>query len=186
MTPERCAITMATVTASLPDWANSGQYVATGWWRSISPRSTSRCTQVLVNPLDPENTLTKVSWRHGRRPSASCQPPHRSTTSSPSTHAATAAPTSPRSAKLRSNCSRTPSNAGAHDPPTGTSSAVTATQPWELRNTQVHFTGPRRVMRYLTSFDSPAESYRDPNGTRRCTIRLQTSARWRVYHHGDA
>src|ERR1700730_5317977 len=125
MTPERWAITMATVMASFPDWANSGQYAATGWCRSISPRSASRCTQVLVRPFDPENTLANVSCCQGRSQAASCQPPQRLTTSLPSTHVDTAAPISPRSAKLRSNCSRTASNSGAHNPAIGTSAVLT-------------------------------------------------------------
>ena len=125
MTPERWAITMATVMASFPDWANSGQYAATGLCRSINPRSASRCTHVLVNPFDPENTLANVSCCQGRSQAASCQPPQRLTTSSPSTHVATAAPVSSRSAKLRSNCSRTAANSGAQNPAIGTSEVLT-------------------------------------------------------------
>ncbi|CFS65427.1 Uncharacterised protein [Mycobacterium tuberculosis] len=57
-----------------------------------------------------------MSCCQGRVPPASAEPPHRLTTRSPSTHTATAAPTSLRSTKLRSNASRTLVNSDAHEP----------------------------------------------------------------------
>ena len=105
--------------SALPAEPNSGQYCATGASRSISPRSASRCTQVLVRPFVPEKTLAKVLSRQCRRRRASAWPPHRLTTRSPSTQTATAAPTSPRRVKLFSNSARTASNFAAHVPPMG-------------------------------------------------------------------
>src|SRR4051794_9185899 len=58
----------------------------------------------------------KVSSRHGVLRAASAHPPHRLTTSSPSTQTAADAPTSLCSSKLRWNASRTFSKRGAYEP----------------------------------------------------------------------
>ena len=57
----------------------------------------------------------------GARAASSAHPPARSTTVSPSTTTHTAAPTSPRSAKLRANSSRTAPKRSSHRPDTATS-----------------------------------------------------------------
>src|SRR3954454_6691083 len=60
--------------------------------------------------------MTSVSSSQGWFPRASRTPPQRSTTFSPSRYAATAAPSSLRSARLRSNSARTASNPAATSP----------------------------------------------------------------------
>ncbi len=68
----------------------------------------------MVGPLVVENTGTMVPLSQGTPGRAS--PPHRSATRRPSTKAAKAAPTSPRSVKLAAKASATASNPGATDP----------------------------------------------------------------------
>ena len=101
----------------LPACANSGQYAATGASRSSAPFSASRLAQIAVMPLVVEYTFTIVSRFHGWVRAPSRCPPQRSTTSSPSTVTATAAPTSPLS-KFAAKASRTRSNRFAHSPET--------------------------------------------------------------------
>jgi len=63
-----------------------------------------------------DHTTTVVSCAHGRPVAGSARPPHRSTTCVPSSVMHTEAPTSARSAKLRSNSVRTRSKAASHEP----------------------------------------------------------------------
>jgi hypothetical protein len=51
--------------ASLPAAANSGQYVATGAWKSSSPRSASISAHRKVMVLVVDQTLVRVSRSHG-------------------------------------------------------------------------------------------------------------------------
>src|SRR5262245_36153204 len=115
--PARWLNSQRTGICPLPACANSGQYAATGASRSSAPFSASRLAQIAVIPLVVEYTLTIVSRFHGWVFAASRCPPHRSTTSSPSSVTASAAPTSPLS-KFAANASRTRSNRFAHSPET--------------------------------------------------------------------
>src|SRR6202158_5990577 len=83
-----------------------------------------------------------VSRSHGRVRAASAYPPHRSTTGSPSTVTAKAAPTSPF-AKFRANASRTRPNRGAHSPCTRPSLVIDAVR----RRSELKVCPPRRSRR---------------------------------------
>src|SRR6266540_1936727 len=83
---------------------------------SMTPRAARRWAHRAVAPLVHDQTTTIVSSTHGARVPGLATPPHRSTTTSPSTVTETEAPTSPRSAKLRSNSSRTAANRGSAVP----------------------------------------------------------------------
>src|SRR5581483_10947174 len=72
----------------------------------LRPVRRDRRVEVELAPLH-EKAVTTVSSRHGAPVSGSATPPHRSTTSSPSTYTATAAPTSPAVSKLAENASAT-------------------------------------------------------------------------------
>src|SRR5437763_1689695 len=93
-TPEVCAIRWRTSMPSLPLAANSGQYLVTGAYTSSSPRSTSSSAASESMVLVVDQTLTMVSRSHWRVRSASAQPPHMSTTNSPSTVTAMDPPSS--------------------------------------------------------------------------------------------
>ena len=80
------------------------------------PAPPSMCAHSAVAPFVHDHTSPIVSRSHARPVSGSAVPPHRSTTGSPSTVTHTEAPTSSRSAKFRSNSSRTAPNAVAHVP----------------------------------------------------------------------
>src|SRR5258708_20351416 len=105
---------MRSVIAPLPFFAHSGQSDATGASNWSSPRVTSMCAQSAVAPLVHDQTTPIVSRSHARPAAGSALPPQRSITVSPSRVTQTDAPTSSRSAKLRSKASRTPSNRGSH------------------------------------------------------------------------
>src|SRR6478735_8326052 len=75
---------------------------------------------VLVNAFEPEKMLARVSCRQKFSVVALAVPPQRLTTGWPSTHTATAAPTSLRSWKLVSKAFRTRSNSCEHVPLTVT------------------------------------------------------------------
>ena len=64
-TPEACDMTCLTRTSCLPLAANSGQYFATGWSTSSSPRSTSISAARLVTVLVEDQTLVMVCSSHG-------------------------------------------------------------------------------------------------------------------------
>src|SRR4051794_7004181 len=116
--PAVCDSKWRTSTPSLPAWANSGQYVATGASTSSSPRSasTSALSAVIVFVVD--HTLTIVSRSHGAVISGSIQPAHTSATTSPSTTTHALHPTScPESIRLPT-ASRTPTNLSSQLPPT--------------------------------------------------------------------
>jgi hypothetical protein len=74
------------------------------------------CAQSAVAPFVADHTLPTVSALQARPLAGSAVPPHMSTTVSPSMVTHTDAPTSPRSAKLRSNSSRTCANRDVHVP----------------------------------------------------------------------
>src|SRR5262249_59177970 len=93
-TPEVCDSRWRTLTPALPRAANSGQYEATAASRSSSPRSTSTSAASEVMLLVVENTLLMVCSVHGTVRASSAQPPHRSTTISPSMLRASEAPRS--------------------------------------------------------------------------------------------
>ena len=78
-------ITCLTSTFSLPAAANSGQYVATGAWKSMRPRSARISAHSAVIVLVIDQMFVMVSRSQGRSVSGSARPPHRSTTGSPST-----------------------------------------------------------------------------------------------------
>ena len=97
--PDRPAvwlITWRTAMSALPSAANSGQYVATGAYRSSSPRSASISIARAATVFVVDQTLMIVSSSHGSDSPASrfAVPPHRSTTISPSIVTATDAPSS--------------------------------------------------------------------------------------------
>ena len=118
--------TCRTVIASLPAAANSGQVEATGASGSSRPRSIARFAATAVTPLVDENTgHDRVLGPRVARVARSATPPHRSTTGRPSTYTQTAAPTSPCSAKLATNASRTPSNPGSTQPSISVASLIT-------------------------------------------------------------
>ena len=77
----------------------------------LSPKPTRE--RLRPRPLVMDITTTMVSRVQGASPVGARRPPHRSTTFSPRQNAATAAPISARSAKLRSNSTRTSSKPGA-------------------------------------------------------------------------
>src|SRR6516164_1141434 len=91
-TPEVCDRSWRTLIPALPRAANSGQYVATVASRSSSPRSisTSAASEVIV--LVVEKTQVIVSSAQGTVRASLAQPPHRSTTISPSMTTASDAP----------------------------------------------------------------------------------------------
>src|SRR5258708_6274321 len=91
-TPEVCDSSWRTLIAALPRAANSGQYAATFASRSSSPRSTSTSAASEVIVLVVENTQVIVFSVHGTVRVSSAQPPHRSTTISPSMWTPTQAP----------------------------------------------------------------------------------------------
>ena len=109
--------TIETVTSALPFPANSGQYDATRSSGSISPRSTSIASTVAVMPLLHEATTISASGGIDR-PSTTSVPAHRSTTFTPRWTTATAAPSSPGSAKFRRKASATGPKPSAIPPPT--------------------------------------------------------------------
>ena len=78
----------------LPFAANSGHTSATGVVGSMRPRSISIRPASAVTFLVDDQTLTMVSSAHGLVLAASACPPHMSTTVSPPTSMAMAAPTS--------------------------------------------------------------------------------------------
>src|SRR5215470_12686812 len=116
-TPEVCDSRWRTLTPALPRAANSGQYEATAASRSSSPRSTSTSAASAVIVLVVEKTLVIVSWPHGTVRASSAQPPHRSTTISPSMLTASEAPRSSPDSSLAANSSRSGSNRALHVPP---------------------------------------------------------------------
>src|SRR6478609_3984423 len=79
-----------------------------------------------ARPLVLDMKTISVSSFQGASPSGARRPPHRSTTFSPRQYAATAAPISPRSSKLRSNSARTSSKPGATNPETSAFELSTA------------------------------------------------------------
>src|SRR3954454_22496606 len=88
-TPEACDSKWRTLIPALPRAANSDQYAATLASRSSSPRSTSTSAASEVIVLVVEKTQVIVSSAHGAVRASSAQPPHRSTTISPSMSTAT-------------------------------------------------------------------------------------------------
>ena len=77
--PIRCR----TSTRSLPPWANSGQYVATGAWKSSWLLSASMRAHKNVMVFVVDHTLVMVSRSHGALLASSTNPPQMSTTGSP-------------------------------------------------------------------------------------------------------
>src|SRR5262249_47281339 len=118
-TPEVCDSRWRTLTPALPRAANSGQYEATVASRSSWPRSTSTRAASAVIVLVVEKTLAIVFWAHGTERASSAQPPHRSTTISPSRLTASEAPRSSPDASLDANSSRRGSKRALHVPPSG-------------------------------------------------------------------
>src|SRR5262245_30446158 len=118
-TPEVCDRRWRTLTPALPLAANSGQYEATVASRSSSPRSTSTSAASEVMLLVVEKTLVIVFSVHGAVRASSAQPPHRSTTISPSMLRATEAPRSSPDSSLETNSSRRGSNRALQVPPSG-------------------------------------------------------------------
>ncbi|HEY2071642.1 MAG TPA: hypothetical protein VGG48_18930 [Rhizomicrobium sp.] len=104
---------------SFPVAANSGQTAAMGASISRLPCSMSLSAAMVQSALETEKTLTSVSRSQGRVRALSFQPPQRSTTTRPSSETATAAPGSPRSAKLARNALRTASKRGSQIPSSG-------------------------------------------------------------------
>ena len=124
--PDWCVSSIRTGMRSFPACPNSGQYRVTGASRSTSPASTCRSSaiELIAFPTDQHGTI--VSRSHGCVRAASRHPAHRSTTGTPSRTIETAAPTSPRSAKLRTNSSRTRANRGSQSPWIAGTSAIAA------------------------------------------------------------
>src|SRR6516164_3447189 len=118
-TPEVCDRSWRTLIPALPRAANSGQYLATFASRSSSPRSTSTSAASEVIVLVVENTQAIVFSVHGTVRASSAQPPHRSTTISPSMLTASEAPRSSPDSSLAANGSRRGSNRVLHVPPSG-------------------------------------------------------------------
>src|SRR6516164_4542745 len=116
-TPEVCDRSWRTLILSLPLAANSGQYLATVASRSSAPRSTSPSAASAVIVLVVEKTLVMVFSPHGTVRASSAQPPHRSTTISPSMLTATEAPRSSPDSSLALNSSRRGSKRALHVPP---------------------------------------------------------------------
>src|SRR4051794_18049118 len=115
-TPDVCDVRCRTSIASLPFAANSGQYFATGACTSSSPReaTTSAESDVIVFVVD--QTFVIVSDAHGVVFSASVQPPHMSTTISPSSVTATDAPRSSPESMFAESSSRILLNRGSQVP----------------------------------------------------------------------
>src|SRR5262245_55284003 len=118
-TPDMCDRRWRTLTPALPRAANSGQYEATLALRSSSPRSTSASAASAVIVLVVEKTLVIVCSVHGTVRASSAQPPHRSTTISPSMLRASEAPRSSPDTSLEANSSRRGSKRALHVPPSG-------------------------------------------------------------------
>src|SRR5262245_15397419 len=118
-TPEVCDRRWRTLTPALPLAANSGQYEATAASRSSSPRSTSTSAASAVIVFVVEKTQVIVSSVQGTVWASSTQPPHRSTTISPSMLTATEAPRSSPDSSLAVNNSRRGSNRALQVPPRG-------------------------------------------------------------------
>ncbi len=117
--PARWLSRYRTGSSALSPAANSGQYRATGASGSSCPRSASRWAASATTPLVEDQTFTSVEALHGTVRPGSAYPPHRSTTTAPSSTTATRAPSSRPSAKCRANTSRTPENAASHVPSIG-------------------------------------------------------------------
>jgi hypothetical protein len=75
-TPTEWSSIMRTLAASLPRFANSGQYSATGASRSSRPRDASRCAHSAVAPFVQENTMLTVSRSQARPVAGAAMPPH--------------------------------------------------------------------------------------------------------------
>src|SRR5205085_1361907 len=118
-TPEVCDKSWRTLIPALPRAANSGQYLATFASRSSSPRSTSTSAASAVIVLVVEKTQVIVLSVHGTVRASSAQPPHRSTTISPSMLTASEAPRSSPDLSLAANSSRRGSKRALHVPPSG-------------------------------------------------------------------
>src|SRR3954447_13850697 len=118
-TPEVCDRRWRTLIPALPLAANSGQYLATLASRSSSPRSTSTSAASAVIALVVEKTLEMVFSAHGVVRASSAQPPHRSTTISPSMLTTSEAPRSSPELSLAANSSRRGSNRALQVPPRG-------------------------------------------------------------------
>src|SRR5262245_65734387 len=111
-TPEVCDSRWRTLIPALPRAANSGQYLATLASRSNSPRSTSTSAASAVIVLVVEKTQAIVFSVHGTVRASLAQPPHRSTTVSPSILTASEAPRSSPDVSLAANSSRRGLNRG--------------------------------------------------------------------------
>src|SRR5580765_2569749 len=118
-TPDMCDRRWRILIRALPRAANSGQYLATVASRSSSPRSTSTSAASDVMHLVVEKMLVIVFSPHGTVRASSAQPPHRSTTISPSMLRATEAPRSSPDSSLAANNSRRGSNLAMHVPLSG-------------------------------------------------------------------
>src|SRR5262249_59993956 len=118
-TPEVCDSRWRTLIPALPLAANSGQYLATFASRSSSPQSTSASAARAVIVLVVEKTLAIVFSAHGAVRASSAQPPHRSTTISPSMLTAGQAPRASPDPSLDANRSRRGSKRARHVPPSG-------------------------------------------------------------------
>src|SRR3984893_2344364 len=116
-TPEVCDSRWRTLIPALPLAANSGQYLATVASRSSSPRSTSTSAASEVIALLVEKMLVMGCSVHGAVRASSAQPPHRSTTISPSMLRASEAPRSSPDSSLAANNSRRGSKRALHVPP---------------------------------------------------------------------
>jgi hypothetical protein len=95
---------------------NSGQYFATGWSTSSSPRSTSISAARLVTVLVEDQTLVMVCSSHGIVLASSRKPPHMSTTLSPSMSTTIDAPSSSPESRFLASALRTASNRSSHIP----------------------------------------------------------------------
>ena len=109
-------MTWRTRTSCLPLAANSGQYFATGWSTSSSPRSTSISAARLVTVLVEDQTLVIVCSSHGVVLAWSRKPPHTSTTWSPSMSTTIDAPSSSPESRFCARALRTASNRSSHVP----------------------------------------------------------------------
>ena len=86
-----------------------------GTQRSRNPRRKEAASEVIV--LVVEKTQVMVFSVHGTVRASSAQPPHRSTTISPSMLTASEAPRSSRERSLAAKCSRSGSNWALQVPP---------------------------------------------------------------------
>ena len=109
-------MTCRTRTSCLPLAPNSGQYFATGWSTSSSPRSTSISAARLVTVLVEDQTLVMVCSSHGIVLASSRKPPHMSTTLSPSMSTTIDAPSSSPESRFLASALRTASNRSSHVP----------------------------------------------------------------------